>query len=282
MSEVTINYRGSAIATMDASGTKILQTEGKLCDDDIEVVYARPSGGSVNWDGFNEGTWPTGDVVLSSSITTISMYKYIGRTGITSVSAPGVTSVKSGAFRGCTGLTSISFPSVTSAEGDSFRETKIPVMHFPLLTTANTAFNYMQCTEGTILVLPSLETVGGDGLRGAKIAALDCGPSFSSIPARCFYGTGASTFYNTLIFRKADGVVSAVNSTSIDLLGKDSSHETTIYIPKALYDHLDDGTSMDYKAATNWSSKTSYITWAQIEGSIYETKYADGTTIPTG
>lgn len=45
MSEVTINYRGSAIATMDASGTKTLQTQGKLCDDDIEVIYARPSGG---------------------------------------------------------------------------------------------------------------------------------------------------------------------------------------------------------------------------------------------
>ena len=57
----------------------------------------------------------------------------------------------------------------------------------------------------------------------------------------------------------------------------------TIYIPKALYDHLGDGTSLDYKAATNWSTINSYgtITWAQIEGSQYETHYADGTVIPT-
>lgn len=45
MAEVTINYKDAAIATMDASGTKTLQTQGKYCEDDIEVVYARPSGG---------------------------------------------------------------------------------------------------------------------------------------------------------------------------------------------------------------------------------------------
>ena len=57
----------------------------------------------------------------------------------------------------------------------------------------------------------------------------------------------------------------------------------TIYIPKSLYDHLDDGTSSDYKAATNWSTIDGYgtITWAKIEGTYYETHYADGTLIPT-
>lgn len=43
MAEVTINYKDAAIATMNASGTKTLQTQGKYCEDDIEVVYARPS-----------------------------------------------------------------------------------------------------------------------------------------------------------------------------------------------------------------------------------------------
>lgn len=55
----------------------------------------------------------------------------------------------------------------------------------------------------------------------------------------------------------------------------------TIYIPKALYDHLGDGSALDYKSATNWSTIDGYgtITWAQIEGSTYETHYADGTVI---
>jgi hypothetical protein len=55
----------------------------------------------------------------------------------------------------------------------------------------------------------------------------------------------------------------------------------TIYIPETLYDHLGDGTSLDYKAATNWSTLDGYgtITWAKIEGSQYENAYADGTPI---
>ncbi len=44
MSDISINYKGSAIATMDASGTKTLGTEGKYCEDDIEVVYTKPAG----------------------------------------------------------------------------------------------------------------------------------------------------------------------------------------------------------------------------------------------
>lgn len=55
----------------------------------------------------------------------------------------------------------------------------------------------------------------------------------------------------------------------------------TIYIPKTLYDHLGDGTSNDYKADSQWSTVDGYgtITWAKIEGSIYENAYADGTPI---
>ena len=45
MADVTINYEGNAIATMSASGTKTLLTEGKYCTDDIVVVYVSPGGG---------------------------------------------------------------------------------------------------------------------------------------------------------------------------------------------------------------------------------------------
>lgn len=47
----------------------------------------------------------------------------------------------------------------------------------------------------------------------------------------------------------------------------------TIYVPSALIE--------SYKTATNWSTYNGYgtITWAAIEGSIYETQYADGRQI---
>ena len=45
MSDVSINYNGMEIASLDDSGTKTLLTSGKYCDDNIDVVYTKPSGG---------------------------------------------------------------------------------------------------------------------------------------------------------------------------------------------------------------------------------------------
>lgn len=50
MSDITISYKGSSIATMDATGSKTLLTEGKYCEDDITVAYTKPSGGSSSFE----------------------------------------------------------------------------------------------------------------------------------------------------------------------------------------------------------------------------------------
>ena len=42
MAEVEIKYKGSNIATLDASGIKTLKTSGKYCEDDITVTYTDP------------------------------------------------------------------------------------------------------------------------------------------------------------------------------------------------------------------------------------------------
>lgn len=42
MADVTISYKGESIATMDASGTKKLNTSGKYCEGDITVQYTDP------------------------------------------------------------------------------------------------------------------------------------------------------------------------------------------------------------------------------------------------
>jgi hypothetical protein len=43
MSDVTIKYKGQSIATMDASGSKTLGTQGKYCEGDIGVEYVKPA-----------------------------------------------------------------------------------------------------------------------------------------------------------------------------------------------------------------------------------------------
>lgn len=42
MADISIKYKGNEIATMDASGTKTLQTSGKYCEGDISVDYVKP------------------------------------------------------------------------------------------------------------------------------------------------------------------------------------------------------------------------------------------------
>lgn len=43
MADVTISYKGSAIAELSAQGTKALKTSGKYCEGDITVAYVPPT-----------------------------------------------------------------------------------------------------------------------------------------------------------------------------------------------------------------------------------------------
>lgn len=43
MADVNIKYKGESIATMSASGTKTLQTQGKYCEGDVVVEYTSPA-----------------------------------------------------------------------------------------------------------------------------------------------------------------------------------------------------------------------------------------------
>ena len=45
MADLTIKFKGQTIAEMTESGTKMLKTAGKYCEDDITVEYAKPAGG---------------------------------------------------------------------------------------------------------------------------------------------------------------------------------------------------------------------------------------------
>ncbi len=47
MSDINIKYKDTSIATMDSSGTKTLQTQGKYCEDNIVIEYTKPSGGET-------------------------------------------------------------------------------------------------------------------------------------------------------------------------------------------------------------------------------------------
>ena len=121
----------------------------------------------------------------------------------------------------------------------------------------------------TDIRMPDLQgSISNNGIRGnSALTILDCG-SPTSFGNTALYGDSSLT---TLIIRSTS--IPTVTNTSLQNTPFYSNGTGgTIYIPKSLYDHLGDNSALDYKHATNWSTYDGYghITWAKIEGSIYE------------
>ena len=165
-----------------------------------------------------------------------------------------ITELGERALDHCTGITSIYLPNCTSCGTNAL----------------------YSCTNMKTLVLPALTgSFGGSANGCSKLEKCD-------LAGTQIYGSSFPncTVLTVLVLRgskKSLQNINAFNGTPF----KSGGTGGTIYIPKSLYDHLGDGTSNDYKAATNWSTIDGYgtITWAKIEGSIYENAYADGTPI---
>ena len=253
----TVTYEGSTIATVE-NNTKTLQTKGKYLTDDITLT-----------DTFRSGVDPAEDIK-----------KYANGT-LTEIDLTGVTSVVDKAFgyRQNGNELRINAPDLTTVGENAFQQsTKITSGYFPKVTTIKMQGFY---TTGFVKVaFPSLTTFfGANNLTGnAALIAIDLG-QVSNLVNHCLYRCRLLT---TIVLRKSNAITTMSNPNALfsTPFANDGSGGT-IYIPKVLYDELGTGSSQDYKAATNWSTLDSYgtITWAQIEGSYYETHYADDTEV---
>ena len=357
MAEVEISYKGSNIATMNASGTKTLLTEGKYLEDDVEVTYTRPaapsgtknisitangqttedvaayasaqitanvpntysaadegkvvsSGALVSQSSATSTTNDTYDTTLVNSVT-VNVSGGAGdwtTTGVGSNTEPSGAVTFTGTKIGDYALYNKPITSITAASctalgafpltGTSIAE--IRPTHFPLLTglevnscrvgsalkvfhvSAIKRANYNQLFQGNgnmqILRLPGLTTsynLGGTNFCSScgNLKLIDAG---SANNIGNIQGAGALSI---LILRKTTicGLTASSNFNNTPF--KSGGTGGTIYIPKALYDHLGDGGSSDYRAATNWSTIWGYgtITWAKLEGSPYEDPDFDDT-----
>lgn len=156
------------------------------------------------------------------------------------------------ALANCTSLTSVKLPNATALPAYCFYgDTGLTVLVFPKLST----FNGWQVFNNV-----------------ANLTKVDIlGPA--TIPQNAFAASGK---LSTLILRRTAMPsltnINAFNNTPF-ASGKAGG---TMYVPSALIS--------SYQEATNWSTVFSYGDGAQnqilpIEGSIYETQYADGTPI---
>ena len=207
---------------------------------------------------------------------------------LTSYTNDRVTSLGSRAFDTHQGLVSVSLPNLTTAnkfEGVVRYCPNVEEIYVPKLQTINNSANnaFRNNPKLGVIALPSLSGVIGQTVfyGCTALTAVDLGESVSQAAhAQAYYNTKLTT----LILRRKTGIATIAHANGLQGCPFASGGTGgTIYIPKVLYDHLGDGTNLDYKNATNWSTYDAYgtITWAKIEGSQYETHYADGTVIPT-
>jgi len=240
-------------------------------------------GGGISVDDIAQNLQPSGAITLGNSVTTIGNYAFAGKP-ITSITAPSVTSVSMYALQNTSisSITDSNFPSF-GVSSDSPMAIRMSSLVSIKLTGEKITLN-----SGSGALRDNTSLVSAEFPNCAK----NVGANHTAMGNACFYGCtnlelvdigyctsiGGTAFYNdkkhiTLIMRKSDALVTLGNTGNFNnsCFAK-GQVGGTIYIPKVLYDHLGDGTSDDYQHATNWSTVQGYgtITWAKIEGSIYE------------
>jgi len=295
----TVSYNGSTIATINNT-TKVLETGGKYLTGDITVtdesignVYQDENGyvilNNIGEVTPLEGLYSIDDIMnynFTGDIETTAEYIQGGvfyESDITSFSAPNAKDGHSGGvtvwtFGKCTSLEYVYLPLSNSCLADCcFRgDTSLEEIIIPNTNYIN-AEAFRECSSLENIVLKVIKgIIYGNAFYGCS--SLTTVDTFRPQLQRgsMFYGCTSLT---TLILRYPFAVCplggAYFNGSPIDSGGTGA----TIYIPKALYDHLGDGTALDYKAATNWSTYDSYgtITWAKIEDSYYESHWGDGT-----
>lgn len=255
----TVTYEGNTIATVE-NNTKTLQTKGKYLTDDITLTDTSQSGGDPAEDikKYANGTLTEIDLTGVTSVIKRG-FGYRQNGNELRINAPDLTTVEYGAFWYSTKITSGYFPKVTTIGVQGFYYTGFVKVAFPSLTTFSGSSNLYHNTA---------------------LIAIDLG-QVSNLVSQCLYGCSKLT---TIVLRKSSTITTMSDSNALNATPFASGGSGgTIYIPKVLYDELGTGSSLDYKAATNWSTLDGYgtITWAQIEGSYYETHYADDTEVTT-
>lgn len=224
------------------------------------------------WDSFAQGNAPSGNVILSDDITSISTWSFYGRKKITGFSAQSITSVPVSAFDACANLSMINLPNVVTVGNYGFRNClRLNNVYLPKCTTLS-GFSFYgagQINSNTgIWVFPKITAVPSDCFRQIGAETVDLGPDCASLGTRAIYQPSYGGYISNLILRKSDSIVTAAATNSLDKLNA----STKVYVPQALIE--------DYKNATNWSTKGEIF--YPIEGSEFEHYYANGVAIEEG
>ncbi len=247
----------------------------------VSEIWNIPSGGSMDVDDYLVKNWPTGNIVIDQAAV-IGDYSFHGNQEITGAAGSSVQEIRQYAFAECKALTGIDFPNLTKMGPATGTSQSIAgsfffkcfyldgVTHLPSLqyVYGSSSFAYAGYREsGTplktgIIVFPSIIVLGNKAFEQARLDAIDLGPNYNKVWNDTFYRTEV----NKVILRSPTVVPAATRDAVRGI--------TTLYAPQAILSL--------YATETNWSTDAAGRTLLPIEGSYYETHYADGTLITQG
>lgn len=269
----------------------------------VSAVNAIPTTDTTWEDALVSGTWPSPDYI-NNRVTEINSSAFQMVPANTRISLPNVTTIGSNSsWNGGTArdnMKKLYLPKLTTLNSGIASRNYIDSMYFPMLTSLDTErLRYWRRLVADI-VLPSLTALAGIAPLGNE-GDLNDGTAVNIYLPALTINNASNTFdscintelidlgnankignscfikcyrLQTIVLRKSDAIVplNNVNAFSNTPFSGYNSLSGTVYIPKVLYDHLGDGTSLDYRSATNWATMYSggYLDFAKIEGSAYE------------
>lgn len=318
MSDVTIKYKGQSIATMDASGTKTLGTQGKYCEGDIGVEYVKPAGpsgtkqisitsngtttedvaayanveitvdvqgGGGEWttNGIAWGTEPSGDIIIDfepiSEKFLIAPYAFYQRRGITSVT-------------GYQRQWNYSNPiqSYAFAECTALRSISFP--NLDKFQNNSHGSQFRKCSSLVSIDLPQLQMIMQDMFRECSALPIVVLPSTDTINSSGFQGCtslasfdfkGGTINANAFYGDTALNTIIIRKSDGVSTLANINAFTNTPFASGGTGGTLYVPSALisSYQSATNWSTILGYANNSiqAIEGSQYENAYADGAPI---
>lgn len=254
---------------------------------------------SINFDNYQANTTRVSSYAFSgcyvlpekvfSKCTVIESYGFANCRAFTSVDTnyyPMLQNPVNGAFQGCNNITTVNLPNsvlnydstVKQYMSNSFSGcTALTSVYVPKGRFQYTSSTFANCTNLPYLILPSNDQAGASFAAGcSSIIGIDMMHYNSGNTAGSQTGIGATAFqndsnFNTFIIRYPWTVTSLININAFSGTPFASGGSGGIvYVPKRLVSK--------FEAASNWSTLVAggSLTFAPIEGSIYETHWVNG------
>lgn len=165
MADVTITYKGANIATMDATGSKTLQTAGTYCEGDIGVEYVKPGGGGDT--DIEDGiiTRTISGSYYNSRVTEVGSYAFASCTSLAAINFPACTSIATSAFINCTKLSVASFSVCGGIGSRAFSGcSSLTTVSFPVCSEIG-SYAFLDCVNLTSADFPSCKNISASAFQ---------------------------------------------------------------------------------------------------------------------